>query len=208
VKVIADFPLLEDGAPTGPALATYAMETIAHLVTSVHAAGGRVATHSTTDTVTDLVRVGVDSVEHGTGMDEATLGLMAGTGAAWTPTLCAVLSLADDAPHERRRQVAERRERFRELLPLAHRLGVPIMTGTDVVGTIAREVLLLAELGLEPVDALAAATTVAHRFLGDKGDEHQGRRPASLVTYDADPREDLAVLAAPSAVLVNGVRIL
>ena len=83
------------------------------------------------------------------------------------------------------------------------RLGVPVLTGTDVAGTLAREVALLAEHGLPPAAALAAATTTGYRFLGEPFD--QPGRPATLVTYQHDPPEDLAVLFSPSAVVIDGV---
>ena len=82
---------------------------------------------------------------------------------------------------------------------------MPILTGTDIAGTVAREVALLAEHGLAPAAALAAATTTGYRFLGEPFD--QPGRPATLVTYQDDPREDLAVLSSPSAVLIDGVRV-
>jgi len=68
------------------------------------------------------------------------------------------------------------------------------MTGTDVVGTVAREVALLAELA--PTAALAAASTAARRYLGLAG-LTEGR-PADLVTYHDDPRDDPTLLAQPS----------
>jgi len=67
----------------------------------------------------------VDSIEHGTSLDESTLRLMAQTGTAWTPTLCAVLGVPDTASEAARQRVAGYRDRLRELLPLAQRLGVP-----------------------------------------------------------------------------------
>lgn len=82
---------------------------------------------------------------------------------------------------------------------------MPILTGTDIAGTIAREVALLAEHGLEPVAALAAATTAGYQFLGEPFD--QPGQPVTLVTYQDDPREDLAVLSSPSAILIDGVRV-
>jgi imidazolonepropionase-like amidohydrolase len=205
VKVIADFPPVADGMPSGPPELTYSGETIRAMVAAVHAAGGRVAAHVTTDVVADLVRAGVDSIEHGTAIDESALRLMAQTGAAWTPTLCAVLGLPDTASEAARRRVAEHRERLPELLPLAHRLGVPILAGTDTAGTIAREVALLAEHGLEPSAALQAATTTGYRFLGEPFD--QAGQPTTLVTYQNDPREDLAILSSPSAIIIDGVRV-
>ena len=67
---------------------------------------GRVAAHVTTDAVTRLVRAGVDSVEHGTALEESTLRLMARAGTAWTPTLCAVLAVPGTASEAARRRVA------------------------------------------------------------------------------------------------------
>jgi imidazolonepropionase-like amidohydrolase len=205
VKVIADFPAVADGKPSGPPGPTYSGAAIEAMITAVHAAGGRVAAHVTTDFVFDLVRAGADSIEHGTAIDESALRLMARTGAAWTPTLCAVLGLPGTATEAARRRAAEYRRRLHDLLPLAHRLGVPILAGTDTAGTIAREIALLAEHGLEPSAALQAATTTGYRFLGEPFD--QAGQPATLVTYEDDPREDLAVLSSPRAVIIEGVRV-
>jgi imidazolonepropionase-like amidohydrolase len=72
-------------------------------------------------------------------------------------------------------------------------------------GTVAGEVALLVEFGLGPVDALRAATTAARAFLGAPG--LADGAPADLVTYDADPRDDPAVLKTPAAVVRNGVRV-
>jgi imidazolonepropionase-like amidohydrolase len=205
VKVIADFPPVADGMPSGPPGVTYSHEAIKAMVAAVHAAGGRVAAHVTTDVVSELVRAGVDSIEHGTAIDESALQLMAQTGAAWTPTLCAVLGLPDTASEAARRRVAEHQQRLPELLLLAHRLGVPVLAGTDTAGTIAREVALLAEHGLEPSAALTAATTTGYRFLGEPFD--QAGQPATLVTYESDPRDDLAILSLPQAILIDGIRL-
>jgi imidazolonepropionase-like amidohydrolase len=205
VKLIADFPAVVDGMPSGPATPTYRGEAVEAMITAVHAAGGRVAAHVNTDLVSPLVSAGVDSIEHGTAMDEAALQLMAQTGAAWTPTLCAVLGVPDTAPEAVRRRAADYRRRLHELLPLAHRLGVPILTGTDTAGSLAREVALLAEHGLEPAAALGAATTTGYGFLGESFDI--AGQSATLVTYQHDPRVDLAALSSPAAVIINGVRV-
>jgi imidazolonepropionase-like amidohydrolase len=175
------------------------------MVDAVHAAGARVAAHSTLATAGGLVAAGVDSIEHGTGIDETILRAMAEHGTAWTPTLCAVLRVPEDAPESTLRRVAEYGERLDVLVPLADRLGVPILTGTDTAGTLTREVSLLAQHGLDPSAALAAASTVAYAFLGEDFDHMQG--PTSLVTYHDDPRDDLEILSRPAAVLIDGVRV-
>jgi len=200
VKVIGDFPRVPDFTDPAP---TYSATALARLCAAVHERGARVAVHATTANVAEVVAAGVDSVEHGTALDEGTLQEMARRGTAWTPTLCAASGMADDpdAPPERRAVAAEARERFRELLPLAVRVGVPVLAGTDAVGTMAREVALLAQLGLDPRDALAAATVVPRSFLGVEPDG------ADVVTYDDDPRDDPMVLARPVAVVVGGYRL-
>ena len=203
VKLVGDFPLLDvEHQPSEP---TYGLDTVRQMVEAVHAAGARVAVHTATARVSELVALGVDSVEHGPGLTEADLQSMAQQGAAWTPTLGAMLDPTPADTRAKRLRVAGTSERLRTLVPLARRLGVPVLTGSDVVGSVPGEVVWLTRLGLEPAEALAAATTTARAFLGVPGPLDGG--PADLVTYDADPREDPEVLTRPAAVLHGGRRI-
>jgi len=164
----------------------------------------RLAVHSTSRHVRELIDAGADSVEHGYGLDEAGLAALADRGGAWTPTLCVALGFGCGPDPEQRRSWHERRQRLAFLLPLAVRLGVTIMTGTDRFGSIPREVALMTQLGLAPCDALAAATTAARGYLGF-GVLGDGE-PADLVSFDDDPRDDPAVQGRPAAVLVRGRR--
>ena len=205
VKLVADFtsPAARASSASPVPEPTYDLDVVRELVTATHDAGGRVAAHVTTDLVTDLVALGIDSVEHGTALDEDAVADMARRGTAWTPTLCATLSIPRAVPEERQQRVADRRDRFRELLPMAVRLGVPVLTGSDVVGSIPREIALLVECGLDPLDALRASTGTATRFLG--GDVAEA--PPSVVTFDEDPREDPGALTRPAAIVIGGVRV-
>lgn len=197
IKVVADWTTSE---------LSYPIEAIAALVARVHAAGARVAVHSQWPGVAELVAAGVDSVEHGCLLDEATLAVMAERGVAWTPTLAAFS--APLAP-EVRPEVVERRERrlanYRAMVPVADRLGVTILAGTDTVGTIVDEVGRLIEYGLEPMAALRAATTAARTFLGEPSLEDGA--VADVVTFDDDPRDDPEVLRRPAAVVLRGRRV-
>jgi imidazolonepropionase-like amidohydrolase len=205
IKVIADFPFLGPGEESPAPSPTYPLDDIRRLVEAVHGAGARVAAHSTTGYVTELIAAGIDSVEHGTALDEAGVESLAARGGAWTPTLCATTGPRDGETPARQRARLELRERLRYLLPKAAQCGLTIMTGTDVVGSIPREVALLAELGLPPDAALAAASTSARRYLGFTS-LREGE-PADLVTYGADPRGDPAVLGQPTAIFMVGTRI-
>lgn len=204
VKLVADFtPAAARQRGESAPEPTYDLGLVRELVAAAHRAGGRVAAHVTTALVDELVDAGIDSVEHGTGLTADALDAMARHGTAWTPTLAAVLSISEAAPIERRRLVAERRARFEELLPVAVRLGVPILAGGDGAASIPREIALLVECGLDPIDALRAATVTARRFLL----ADLAAAPSSIVTYDEDPRHDPEVLERPAAVVTGGVRV-
>ncbi|MGH3241335.1 MAG: amidohydrolase family protein [Spirillospora sp.] len=206
VKLIGDFPLVGRGSMRpADAVPTYSVEDVRRLVEDVHRAGARVAAHTTTAFAGDLVRAGVDSVEHGDGMSEADVAALAKRDGAWTPTLCASIVERPGEDPDRRRRRMERRERIGHLLRLARSLNLTILTGTDVVGSMAGEVALLVELGLTPEEALSAASTAASDFLGVPG--LRPGRPANLVSYHGDPRDDPEVLARPAAVFVAGRRI-
>jgi imidazolonepropionase-like amidohydrolase len=199
VKVIADFPNLTAGTD---AEATYPIDSIAQLTAAVHQAGGRVAAHSTLSTARQLIAVGIDSIEHGFGLDETAVRDMARRGTAWTPTIGALFALLDEPhlPPGRRQRLHEGRERLAELLPLAAALGVPVLAGSDVTGSIPQEVRLLSQMGLKATDALAAASVWPRRFFG-------AEPTADIVTYHHDPREDPDQLRNPAAVVVGGTRL-
>jgi imidazolonepropionase-like amidohydrolase len=180
VKLIADFP-----GPDGDFLRarpTYDLDLVGELVSSVHAAGGRVMAHVSSVLVADLVRIGVDSIEHGPLADRATIELMADLRTLWTPTITTIIGYLGVLPM------------WRDTLPYAVARGVRVLAGSDEqpIGDTWREVVALAEHGgLTPRQALDAAGDVARAAL----DLPAG--PDDVVYYDVDPAEDLLVLAAP-----------
>lgn len=200
VKIIGDFPEWgADGPVPGSTVATYDLDTLRQAVDAAHAAGARVAVHSTLPD-SGLMGIGADSIEHGQALGYAELEELGTRGGAWTPTLCAVLQQRDSPDPEVRTRVGELRERLRDCLPYAVAHNVRVLAGTDVVGTIAGEIALLADHGLAVEQAIAAAGSLARDFLGI--------HPAGdIVTYDNDPRDDPSVLASPAAVVVRGVRV-
>ncbi|HEY0410209.1 MAG TPA: amidohydrolase family protein [Candidatus Dormibacteraeota bacterium] len=196
VKVVADFPeRFPDGGPAEP---NYDLETLTRLVDAVHAAGARVAAHVTGRALADVVTAGVDSIEHGVRMDGEALGALGRRGGAWTPTLATTTEMLGDE------RFARLVDRLTPLLAGAAAAGVTVLAGTDTrpAGSLAAEVALLQRCGLSPVDAMAAASTSARRYLGLPGLEDGA--PADLVCYAADPRDDPEVLGSPAAVLVGG----
>ena len=200
VKIIGDFPAWGDDGPVpGSNAATYDLGTLRRAVDAAHAAGARVAVHSNLPDA-GLVGIGADSIEHGRSLGPAELDALGARGGAWTPTLCAMLSGRGSGDPQARARAAELSERLRGTLPYAAARGVRVLAGTDIVGTIAGEVALLAAHGLSAGQAMAAAGSAARDFLGIHPD-------GDIVTYHADPREDPAVLASPAAVVVRGLRV-
>jgi imidazolonepropionase-like amidohydrolase len=200
VKIIGDAPEWgADGPAPQSTAATYDLDTLRQAVDAAHAAGARVAVHSNLPD-SGLAAIGADSIEHGTALSRPEIEALGARGGAWTPTLCAVLGNRDSPDPDVRKRIAELRERLRDHLPYAVAHGVRVLAGTDVVGTIAEEIALLADHGLTAGQAISAAGSRARDFLGihPEGD---------IVTYDDDPLQDPGVLARPAAVVVRGVRL-
>ncbi|TDD55038.1 amidohydrolase [Kribbella antibiotica] len=202
LKLVADFPEVgPDGPIRGSAMAqTYDTDVIQAMVELAHSRGARVAAHCNTDIASELIRVGVDSIEHGMALTEQDLETLGSRGGAWTPTLCASVSEAPDETPERRARRLARSEQTAAMLALTDRYGVRVLAGSDVVGSVAGEVDLLVKHGLTVTQALVAASTGAQEYLGLSGD-------GNLVTYAADPREHPEILATPASVVLNGKRI-
>jgi imidazolonepropionase-like amidohydrolase len=200
VKIIGDFPQWgEDGPLPNSTAPAYDLGTLRQAVDAAHAAGARVAVHSNLPD-SGLAGIGADSIEHGRALGHRELDALGARGGAWTPTLCAMLKNRDSPVPAVRARVSELRERLRDLLPHAVAHGVRVLAGTDIAGTIADEIALLADHGLTAGQAIAAAGSLARDFLGI--------HPAGdIVTYHEDPREHPGVLASPAAVVVRGIRV-
>jgi imidazolonepropionase-like amidohydrolase len=88
-----------------------------------------------------------------------------------------------------------------------HEAGVPLLVGTDVSANIRHgrfndETDLLARAGLPAPAIVAAASWEARRYLGRPGIEPGAS--ADVVVYPADPRQSVAVLRSPRAVILRG----
>ena len=99
--------------------------------------------------------------------------------------------------------------RRRDTIMAAYEAGVPIYAGTDAGGVlphggIAGEVAELASYGIPAEDALGAAPRGGRGSGSGLNATLDEGAPADFVVYDADPREDLTVLARPARVVLRG----
>jgi imidazolonepropionase-like amidohydrolase len=189
-------------------------ETMAAAVRAAHAAGARAAVHTfSEEAVAVMVRAGVDSVEHGTGLSLELIDEMARHGTALVPTMINIRTFGDIADRARSKfpgyadHMAALGDRFPAVVRAAHEAGVPIYVGTDAGGGIhhgrvADEILSLHEAGIPAPDVLAAASWGGRDWLGFPGLVEGGL--ADLVVYPEDPRADLAVVRHPSRIVLRG----
>jgi imidazolonepropionase-like amidohydrolase len=211
VKLVADW-LDRDAADLAPC---YDPATTAAVIEAAHAVGVRVAAHTfSEEAVATLVRAGVDSVEHGTGLSPDLVDELARRGAALVPTMINIETFGDIADRAEPKfpgyaaHMRALHQRFPAVVRAAVEAGVPVYVGTDAGGTLthglaASEMLLLHErAGMAPLDVLRAGSWGAREWLGFPGLVHGGL--ADLVAFDDDPRTDLRVLREPRRIILRG----
>jgi imidazolonepropionase-like amidohydrolase len=194
-----------------PAVAPWSVDEVRRAVAVAHERGRKVTAHSgRLDGARVGATAGVDSLEHGFEIDADVAATMARNGVALVSTLAvmeswltfgATTTLPRFAEAEGRTRILERRERARESVRLAHAASVAICAGTDFGGgslranQLAWEVESLVGAGLEPWQALAAATWRGGDLLGEPeaGRLREGG-PADFVLVHGDPLSDPAAL--------------
>ncbi|WP_018179635.1 amidohydrolase family protein [Jongsikchunia kroppenstedtii] len=186
---------------------------LADAVEVAHAEGVKITAHVFgTDALPDLLDVGVDCIEHGTGLTPDLIDVMTDKQIALVPTMIQVdnfPSIAEGADRFPTYQANMRKlhQTAGAVFAAAREAGVQIFAGTDAGGfvehgRIVDEVDALAAVGLGNTGAIAAACWSAREWLG-AGTLRVGD-PADLLVLQSDPREDLAELRRPAAVVVNG----
>jgi imidazolonepropionase-like amidohydrolase len=211
VKLVGDW-IERDAGDLAP---SWDAATMTAAVQAAHAAGVRAAVHTFSESAVEImVKAGIDSVEHGTGLSLDLIDEMARQGAALVPTMINVRTFGAIADRAREKfpgyadHMLALRNRFPEVVRAAYEAGVPIYVGTDAGGGIqhglaAEEILLLHErAGMSPTDVLAAASWRGREWLGFPGLAEGGL--ADLVIYDGDPRVDLRVVRAPTRIVLRG----
>lgn len=194
-----------------PGVAPWTRDELAPVVATAHARGVKVTAHSgNLAGAREGVAAGVDSLEHGMELDAEVAAEMAAREAALVSTLAVfrswrsfatTTSIPRFASPEGRSRIRDRQARAQESVRLAHAAGVAIATGTDFGGgstranQLAWEVECLVESGLEPWEALGAATWRGGELLGepDAGVIRESG-PADFCLVHGDPLSDPTAL--------------
>ena len=191
--------LVEEGAKSGIPVAAHAHGD----------EGGRAA-----------VLAGVRSIEHGTYLSKETLSIMVEKGTYLVPTIAVVSDLAQpggdyDNPllQIRGRHMLPR---IRETAATAHKLGVKVVAATDTgyrpgsVLRLSQELEELVGIGLSPLQAIKAATSLAAELLGV--DDHTGKiavgLDADILVVEQNPLENIGAIHDPLVIVNNGKIVL
>ncbi len=179
--------------------------------------GRRTAAHAHgKDGVDTALRAGVDSIDHGSFIDDQTIALFKERGAYLVPTMMAPIAALDQARRGDRppASLAKAEEAAAAMLDShkrAIKAGVKIAFGTDSGvskhGINAQEFKLMVDAGMTPAAALHAATVAAADLLGrsaDIGTLEKGK-DADIIAVSGSPLDDVTRLQNVGFVMRRGV---
>jgi imidazolonepropionase-like amidohydrolase len=166
--------------------------------------GRTVAVHAQSyDSVKFALRAGVDTIEHGTRMDDEAIQLFKTSGAVLVPTLLTLFMVVDHGSSvpKQAEEMAINHPLWLDSLRRAHAAGIPIAAGADLGNRVphgqnAKEIGYLVRAGLKPLEALKAAT--ANAALALRRQDSIGRLApgleADVLVFDGDPVADVEAL--------------
>lgn len=193
--------------------ANFTDEEARAIVEESHRLGIPVASHAMGyEGIASALRAGVDSVEHGDGLNEELLTIMARKGTYWCPTI-----FIGDYVAQRRAEAGnpvwlEMRKAEERAFRLGLKKKVKIVFGTDVGGfewniNAAKEFSYMVRYGMEPIEAIRAATLVPAQLLRQPG--HEGAiepgQAADIIAVRGNPLEDITELERVQFVMKDGV---
>jgi imidazolonepropionase-like amidohydrolase len=189
-------------------------EELNALVDEAHNFGFRVAAHAHNAAgIKAAVRAGVNSIEHGSYLDEEGIQLMKQHGTYLVPTLETVDCIDSTANYPA--DFLEHSNRLNDIsianFKRAVKEGVKIAFGTDIsvcpFGTNAKEFSYMVKDGMTPVAALQAATVGAADLLGQTANVGSIKvgKYADIIAVNGDPLADITVMEKVAFVMKGGV---
>lgn len=184
------------------------LEEITAAVDEAAVQGRKVMAHAQANAgIKNALKAGVATIEHGIWLDGDAIEMMLDGGNALIPTLVAPHWVIRHAEAGKMPKYAIDKARaviedHKASIRLAIESGVKIAFGTDTGvgphGSNGEEFLLMRELGMQPIDCIRAATTVAAETIGMKGvGKIEPGAWGDLIGVPGDPTEDLTLLSKP-----------
>ncbi len=214
IKVCASGGVLSKG--DSPEATQFSDEEIRAVVIEAHRLGRKVAAHAHGAAgIKQAVLAGVDSIEHGSYIDDEAIRLMKEKGTYLVPTLYLADWFIEN--YQRMRvpdfMVAKAKvvmPAARQNIGRAFKAGVKVAFGTDAAvyphGLNAREFAVMVKLGLTPMQSIQAATINAADLLGwsDRVGSIEPGRFADIIAVNGDPTTDVSVLEHVVFVMKGG----
>ena len=215
IKIMPSGGVLDESSSVDNAQMT--MTELEAVIAAAHDYGFPVAAHAHgTEAIRRAVIAGVDSIEHGTFMDDADMKLMKQHGTWYVPTIIAGDFVAQKAkipgyyPAQVAAKAAQVGPKIMATAGRAYRAGVPIAFGTDAGvyphGENAHEFELMVQAGMPTAFALQTATRNAAKLLRmdkDIGSVEAGKY-ADIVAVPGDPIADIALMKQVDFVMKGG----
>jgi imidazolonepropionase-like amidohydrolase len=184
------------------------------IVSEAHAWGRKVAAHCHGDTAAKMaIAAGVDSIEHGSFLKDATLQEMKKKHVYLVATLFAgvwVGEHADEFPPAIAVKARAAAAQAQTMFQHAAKIGVPLAMGTDAGvephGLNAREFYLMTKNGVPPAQALIAGTANGADLLGvaDKTGSLTAGKSADIIAVSGNPLSDIKTVEHPVFVMKEG----
>jgi imidazolonepropionase-like amidohydrolase len=198
--------------------AHFTEEEIRAVVNTAKDYGFKVAAHAHgAEGIKRAVRAGVNSIEHGTFMDEEGMRLMKQHNTWYVPTITAGKSVADSAkidgyyPPFVTVKALETGPKIQATFAKAYKAGVKIAFGTDA-GVFAhgknyKEFEYMVEAGMPPMEAIKSATMATAELFGmaDKLGSIQKDKIADIIAVDGNPVADIKAMKDVVFVMKEGV---
>jgi imidazolonepropionase-like amidohydrolase len=182
------------------------------IVTAAHELRRKTAAHAHgAEGAKRAIRAGIDSIEHGTFLDDEALRLMREKGTYLVPTLSVRSGIAEAKFPPLVREKADMAMKSQDsMLKRALEMGVKIALGTDAAvyphGNNALEFILMSADGMTPAQSLRAGTSAAADLLGlsNKIGSLEAGKLADVVAVPGNPLVDIKVTQSVIFVMKDG----